>query len=340
MTHGHGDDLYRYQGLIKTNFSTNIWQYADLAPLKRFLATQLDFVDSYPEPAPESLESDIASRLELPADGVMVTAGATDAIYSLARAYSGKGLHAIVQPTFSEYRDACLLSGCRISDAMSAAEAAQKGKVVWLCNPNNPTGSVIPAEELDYLAKTHPDKLFIIDQAYASYTTQTPLGSRAALEAGNIVLLHSLTKQCCVPGLRIGYITASPNLLAPLREARQPWTVNALSIAASRFLLDNPVSIPLPMLLTESKRMQEALPRIGIATLRSATNFILCRLPGGSVAAMKEWLAREKGMLIRDASNFRTLTPSHFRIAVQRPEENTILLKQIETWLSQSGLRN
>lgn len=339
MTHGHGDDLYRYEGLIKANFSTNIWQYADLAPLKRFMATQLDFIDSYPEPEPESLEADIASRLGLPGSAVMVTAGATDAIYSLARAYAAKR-HAIVQPTFSEYGDACRIAGCRAADALKPEEAVGKGDVVWICNPNNPTGSVIPAGELADMAKAHPDKIFIIDQAYASYCIHAPMSAREAAEAGNVVLLHSLTKQCCVPGLRIGYLTASPLLLEPLRAARQPWAVNALSIAASRFLLDNPVSIPLSMLLDESRKMQKKLAQSGIEVLPSATNFFLCRLPEGEVAPLKEWLARQKGLLIRDASNFRTLTPQHFRIAVQRPEENITLFKALETWLSQSGLRN
>ena len=75
MTEGHGDDLYRYGGRISVNFSTNIWQHADHEPLKRFMASRLDFVASYPEPEPYRLERRIASRLGLDEGEVMVTAG-------------------------------------------------------------------------------------------------------------------------------------------------------------------------------------------------------------------------------------------------------------------------
>ena len=145
MLYGHGDDLYRYAGQIKVNFSSNIYAKADLSALKKHLASRLDLISNYPEPQPQELERVIATRCGIKPDELMVTNGATEAIYIIARSFkrddAGRQLsHIIVQPTFSEYADAC-----RQADIEPLAEnrGVDGRKVHWFCNPNNPTGRVV-----------------------------------------------------------------------------------------------------------------------------------------------------------------------------------------------------
>ena len=340
MIDGHGDDLFRFPPeSVRVNFSTNIWQHADLVPLRRFMAGRLGFAASYPEPAPRSLEAYIARRLDVEAAEVLVSAGATDAIYSIAAAERRRPACIIGAPTFSEYADGwCAYADVAptYTDATPEALAlAPHGAIIWLCNPNNPTGAIVRPEEIRSLAASRPDALFVIDQAYAAYCAETLLTPSDATALPNLIVLHSLTKQSCVPGLRIGYATGSAQLLERIRAVRQPWSVSALASDAARFLLENPVAIPAGGLRAEISRIAAALKGIGIGSLPTSTNFLLARLPHGlSAARLKSDLMASDGLLIRDASNFHGLTTAHFRIAAQRPAENDHLIRSLTRWIS------
>ena len=110
MIEGHGDDIHRYEaGMVRMNFSTNIYQQADHSALKAHLAERMDVINNYPEPEPLSLERMIAERLGISADCVMVTNGATEAIYLIAQKLH-RSVSIIPQPTFSEYADACRIN--------------------------------------------------------------------------------------------------------------------------------------------------------------------------------------------------------------------------------------
>ena len=160
MIQGHGDDLWRFGREVRANFSSNVYARVDLGGLKRHLASRLDVISNYPEPEPYTLEAAIAASLGIPAETVCVTAGATEAIYLIANAWKGSRT-AIVQPTFSEYEDACHLHGHMIVE--------DTPDMVWFCNPNNPTGSVVDVEDVKNMVS---DKhiIFIIDQSYGYAT--------------------------------------------------------------------------------------------------------------------------------------------------------------------------
>lgn len=333
MTEGHGDDVYRYAGQIKVNFSTNIWQYPDLSALKRFMMSRLDFVASYPEPEPYSLERHLADRLGIGDDQIMVTAGVTDAIYTIARDMAAGRRCGIVGPTFAEYADACVAAGNEPVYFSDAEKAASNSDVVWLCNPNNPDGRVTDAGWLSALIADRQSVMFVIDTAYSDYCRAGKLDMRAMLGHDNVILLHSLTKQFCVPGLRVGYMTAASENIRRLRRHRMPWAVNALASSCAEFLVDNPPVIPVDMLLAESARMQREIASMGYDVTPSATNFFLCSAPAGTAAGLKEWLVARRGLLIRDASNFTGLTSRHFRVAAQRKEENDLLIDALREWI-------
>lgn len=337
MIYGHGDDLFSYGDKIKLNFSSNIYPEADLSALKKHLSARLDMIGTYPEPQPRRLETAIAVQSGTTPDSVIVTNGATEAIYLIARLLKESSTeepltHIIQQPTFSEYADACLLNHA----AVLYDDKDVKGKkAYWLCNPNNPTGSVTPAADILNRADRQPQDIFIIDQSYEDYTLQPPVADVEATQRPNIVLLHSMTKRFCVPGLRIGYAVANPELINGLRRFQPPWSIGVPAEEAGLFLVESGFKAisSLTGYLKEARRLGRELSLIdGISVLRSETNFMLCRTGHGSAAALKDFLVSHHGILIRDASNFARLDSRYFRVAARTYNDDNMLINALNEY--------
>lgn len=327
MIEGHGDDTYRY-GHIRLNFSSNIPAYTDLSGLEAHLSRHLSLIRNYPEPSPRSLEAKIAHSIGRNPSQVLVTSGATEAIYLIAQSartlFPGEGgpTYTVVQPTFSEYESACQMFGLR--------EGAD-GDICWLCNPNNPTGEVRDEAYVRRLLRHH--RLLVIDQSYEDYT-QSPLPDLGDLT--NVVVLHSMTKRYCIPGLRLGYVTGAPEVIEVLRRCGRPWSVNALAQEAGAWLVEHsPRLVDIGAYLREAQRLREALNGIpGIEVAPTQTNFMLATIRPRTAAELKAYLAEEHGILIRDASNFRGLSVHHFRVAAQRPEDDDALVGAIRQYMA------
>lgn len=320
MLIGHGDDIYGYPD-IRMNFSSNILQHADHSLLKAHLMECFDAVSNYPEPEPYTLEQALAEKCGIDKDCVLVTNGATDAIYLIAQAYSHLP-YTVLHPTFSEYEDAC-----RMFRSVSG-----RGGVAWVCNPNNPTGETRTLAEIRALVGDH--QLLVIDQAYESYTSQPMLTPLEAVSEGNIIQMHSMTKTYAVPGLRLGYLTAAPHIIRHLRRFLRPWSVNALAIEAGLFLKEHDELLIKPD-LDEAQRLYRRLSAIPqLTVMKTTTNFMLCRHHSCKASDLKDYLAREHGILIRDASNFHGLDDHSFRVAAQLPEENDALVDALASLTS------
>ncbi|MGM9699093.1 MAG: aminotransferase class I/II-fold pyridoxal phosphate-dependent enzyme [Prevotella sp.] len=329
MITGHGDDIHEYDG-ITMNFSSNIYAHADLQPLLEHLRSRVGLIANYPEPEPRSLEGKLADMLGVPVGCVVVTNGATDAIYIVAEMLCRKGFgkQKVINPTFAEYEDACRAAGVMLDDSAD---------VVWLCNPNNPTGSVLESGELKRIADEA--RLLVVDQSYGLFTDVEPLSAKEAVELGNVIQIHSMTKSCAIPGLRLGYIVAAREWTDELRKRLRPWSVNALAIEAGHYIVDNGFRAvkDVEAYLEETQRLRGKLNEIeGVCVEPTRTNFMLCRLLRGTAVELKQRLATRYGILIRDASNFSGLTPQHFRVAAQSRDENDALVMAIDS-LMRSG---
>ncbi len=337
MIEGHGDDLYKYGKKIVSNFSSNVYNRIDHSGLYQRLNERLSTICSYPEPMPYSLESEIARRYSLTPRQVCVTNGATEAIYLIAQVFQGR-ISAVLGPTFSEYADACRVHRHKVKPFYSLDALPEDAELVWICNPNNPTGEVRNKEDLKALVDSHPDKLFIFDQSYEYFTLKSLLGIKEAASFPNVILLHSMAKQYAIPGLRVGYFTASEGLTDDVRCRRMPWSVNSLAIEAAKYLLEegDGISADIPQLLAERERLTNLLLATGMLEIwPTDTHYMLIKLRMGKAAALKDFLAVNHGILIRDASNFEGLDERFFRIATQTPEENDKLVKAISEWMEQ-----
>ncbi len=327
MLEGHGDDGYNYRGKVKMNFSSNIFSHIDLSGLKRHLSEHLDLIDHYPEPEPHALEWMIAERAGIEAGNVLVTNGATEAIYLIARLF-GRDRQCVCTPTFAEYEAAI---------SVAAELPASERMIHWICNPNNPTGAVLPLEEWRRRLGANASDIYVVDQSYAAYTLQPTLPPSVVNRCRRCLLVYSMTKRYGIPGLRLGYVVAAKRTIGRLRKYKPTWSVNALAIEAGKYLLkhDIPNFPDMHRYLAETQRLRAGLNRIeGVAALQTETNFMLVRLPRGTAAALKTYLIDRHGILVRDASNFKGLNERYIRVAAQLPEENDALVEAVKTYMS------
>lgn len=330
MLNGHGDDLHLYTD-IEINFSSNVFNHFDHSGLFAYLADRLPHISSYPEPEPVTLESEIAAHLDIAPSQVIATNGATEAIYLIAHAFSGSS-SSIITPTFSEYADACRINGHRLD--------SDTDDIIWLCNPNNPTGLTLGKDAMTELITESPDILFVIDASYAPFTLEPLITASEGVRLHNVLMLHSMTKEFAIPGLRLGYITGNASLLARIHRYRMPWSVNQLAQDAGCYLIRHAEDYRLNIteMMAERRRVADILSHIdGIQVHPSDTHILLCQTPSSSdktqtAAALKKHLAANHNILIRDAANFEGLNPSYFRIAIQTPCENDTLINAIRQW--------
>ena len=338
MIYGHGDDTFRYGDKIKLNFSSNIYAWADLSGLKEYLMEHFEVVSHYPETEPSSLEKLLAEHLGVPENTVMITSGANEAIYLIAQLYKNWA-SIIPQPTFSAYEYACKTFDHLISyDRKNDLDVMPEDRIYWICNPNNPTGNVLLKPLMNRIIRQNPRYLYVVDQSFANYTLQPMLNPSEMVDCYNLMLIGSLSKKYCIPGLRLGYIFSSPIIIDRLRQIRQPWTVNAMAIEAGKYLLtNNPQMIPdLQDYLSEAQRLRQELTVIeGIRVLKTDTHFMLVIIDFAEAWELKQWLINNYGILIRDASDFRGLDSHYFRIvALTKEDDNQLVaaIREFKKW--------
>lgn len=338
MLFGHGDDFYNSQNEVKINFSSNVWHGANLEKLKDHLIEQFNKLTHYPEPDAASLKRLLARRYEITENNVVVTNGSITAFYLLAQAWKGaKSMIAV--PSFSEYEDACRLHEHELSFFSTSddlSELSLEGQnFCWICNPNNPDGKLLHRTEMIGLLTANRNTKFIVDQAYVAFTTEDMLKPSDIKNHPNLILVQSISKAYNIPGLRIGYIVASPEITDEINKYLIPWSINAIAIEASKYILIHPAQFTLPIRKWQ-RETAELIYQLNkfdnLEVIPTATTFFLVRLKKGTAADLKKFLWENYGILIRDASNFRGLDETYIRLSTQTTAENQILIDAIREW--------
>lgn len=336
MIDGHGNDIYKYKDKVLVDFSSNVLQSVHTAEIIECVRKNATCVTNYPEPDAESLRASIAEFHSVNENNVLVTNGSAEAFYMLAQCFTGmKSL--IYTPAFSEYEDACVAHRHELffcTNINSNYIIEQGTQLVWIGNPNNPDGTLLSASYIYSLCISAPETFFIVDEAYGDlcigFESVVPLLSKVP----NLIVVKSLTKTFAIPGLRLGYILASEELLC--RLVRIPWRVNSLAVHVGNFILDNYCRLmpDIHFITEESSFLQKQLQSVsGLEVFPSPCNYFLIRLHKGRADDLKEYLVQECGFLIRNAANFRGLNTAYFRIAVQDRESNLKLVTSIRNWI-------
>ncbi len=296
--------------------------------------------DRYPDRSAVRLREAIAEREGASADQVVVGNGAVQIIWTVAFSFLEPGRKAlVVTPTFGEYEVASRLAGAavlrfsrttesggfrldvrRLEHTLSGVQPA----VVWLCNPNNPTGEYLTPPEIQRLYRAATEPLFVVDEAYASFMPDfQPLHGLERL-----LRIRSLTKDFAVPGLRLGYAVGSRNVVQALRKMIPPWSVNAPAMEAGIAMLRDEEFLrdSIPRLLDESGRLREAIAQAGWEVLRSPVHYFLVRV--GNATTFRRRMLVNRKIMVRDCTSFGL--PDYIRISPRHPAENDLLISAME----------
>ncbi len=296
-------------------------------------------LDQYPDRDCLELRTALTAFLGVAPSRILAGNGASELLWLVAMAFVRRGSRVLVLgPTFCEYGRAATLMGGRVTTWRAREEAdfvpepaeiaahleSLRPPVVFLCNPNNPTGAVLPAEVIAGWARQHARTLFVVDEAYLPFTPCR--SSTLALAEPNVLVLGSMTKDFGLAGLRLGYAAGDKDLIALLKKVQPPWSVNALAQAAGVAALRDPGyrQRSLERLARATQELVAGLTRLGLAPVASATHFFMVCVGDGCV--FRAALLRH-GVLVRDCASFEL--PAYVRIAARRPEDNERLLAVI-----------
>jgi threonine-phosphate decarboxylase len=363
----HGGDIYgaaRYLGCRPEeilDFSANISPFGLPPSVRRAIIENLDCVINYPQPGNPDLVSAIAGYLNVREENIIPGNGATELIYLTVRAINpGKAL--LVAPCFSEYERALQAVRSRV-DYFYLREENEfildvKGllnrmsddyDMFILCNPNNPTGTVIGLHEMERIIKGAVDKgiYVVIDEAFMDFIAEEDRYSVIRLigEYKNLVVIRAFTKFFGMPGLRLGYgLVSSRVLKLGMESIKEPWSVNLLAEKAGIAVLQDKGYINgiREWIARERDFLYRCIQGIGLLKpYRSFANFILFRIDGEDInsGALKK-LMLERGILVRDASNFEGLNDKFIRVAVKSREANLSLINALKEIMGKEGSGN
>ncbi|MGH9991773.1 MAG: pyridoxal phosphate-dependent aminotransferase [Nitrososphaera sp.] len=299
----------------------------------------------YPDPECTELRKSLARYLQVDIDTIAVGNGAVEIIYWFARAFANKRV-AIPVPTFCEYELSSQKAGAAITfsplhefelDADSVIENAKGADALFLCNPNNPTGTLATREIKKIVESIDSQTKILLDECFIELVDD-PDGNSLVDRIGefeNLVILRSLTKSFGLAGLRVGYSVCNPSLARALSANKIPWNVNGLAQAAGIAALVDPDHLPRARMLIKKERgfLRDKVQRMNnYDPFRSDANFFMVRLRDGDSRRFKDAMLKKTGVLVRDCSTFRGMDAQHVRIAVKTRRENLLLIRALETF--------
>ncbi len=353
MIRGHGGNIHELARELGCDpgdiidMSSNVNPLGPPEGLVDHLREHLDAITSLPQVDAAGIIRSFAAHHGLPEDRILAGNGTTEFIYALPLALQSRRA-LILGPTYADYGDACAMHDVPAAfliadenrnfapDVEAAVRMADNADTVFICNPNNPTGAFIPADDLAGLCRSRPNALFIIDESYLPFVDDGESHTLANRDLPNAIVLNSMSKIFRVPGLRIGFLTGPPPIIDRIGRYALPWSVNALAQAAVAFLMDNPdaqaefIRGTRETLAAERREFESALSAMpSIQSFPTQTSFILLRLNGGLTAeGVCGRLARRR-ILIRDCSNFKGLSDRHIRISLKTGGTNRVVLEAL-----------
>ena len=304
-------------------------------------ASALAIVNLYPDGSCWDLTGRLAARLHVGRDQLVFGNGSNEVLELVAHVFLAPGTEAIMgQYGFVVYKLATLLMGARPVEvamprfaydlAAMRAAVTPRTRVVFLDNPNNPTGTAHPQAELADFARSLPDDvLLVLDEAYAEYQDAAP-DFRPLIAAGRPVLCtRTFSKIYGLAGLRIGYGFTRPDIAALLQRARAPFNINSVAQAAAVAALDDAEFVRRSREANRAglRQLEAGCRKLGLEWIPSQANFILVEVPDGANAFA---FLQARGTIVRP---FGTL-PNHVRISVGTSAQNQRCLANLRTYLA------
>ncbi len=304
------------------------------------LSSAIGGVGMYPDGSGHVLRARIAAKHGLRIEQVTLGNGSNDILVLLAETFLTPEFEAVyAQYAFAVYPIAvqAASAGARVAKANSPDHAMPLGhdpatilaavgprtRVVFIANPNNPTGTWMGDHELDVLLRAIPqDVIVVLDEAYHEYSAPAgvPDGMQWLARHPNLVITRTFSKAFGLAGLRIGYALSDPDIADLLNRVRQPFNVSVAGLAAATAALDDQAHLDATLALNRQElgRLREGLTAMGLKVLPSAANFVLCDV-GRPAAALNDALLRQ-GVIVRPLLNYGL--PNHLRITTGTAAQN------------------
>lgn len=289
-------------------------------------------LENYPDELADPLRTKLAQLHELPDEHIIVSNGASESLAVLARYFRGKKA-CILQPSFSEYQRTLLAEDVQVESlivddisqyAFSLAKIKQAMiavEVIYLCNPNNPTGVLIEADTIEQLLQ-HGEKhncTVVVDEAFMDWTDEAESVIPLIAKYDNLIVVRSMTKMYCLAGIRLGYILTqkAPNL----RKHYSHWNVSNIAIKIGERCLELNEFVKYSTRMNEIWReeLKSFLIDFDCEVSASRTNYILFRLPKKFQPDDFFGYLLKKGIVLRHTYNFIGLHGEWFRVAIKKP---------------------
>lgn len=307
---------------------------------------ELDELTRYPDGNGFALKQRLAERCGVQPDQVTLGNGSNDILELVARAWLGPGSNAV----FSEFAFAIYPIVTQAVGAQARVTPAREWghdlhamleaidsqtRVVFIANPNNPTGTWFGPQALaEFLAAVPEDVLVVLDEAYIEYAEgeQLPDGLNYLAAHSNLLVSRTFSKAYGLASLRVGYALSSPAVADVLNRVRQPFNVNSLALAAACAALDDVEYLERSRRLNEAgmRQLEDGLRGLGLAWIPSRANFIAVNL-GMNAAPVYEGLLRE-GVIVRPVAGYGM--PEHLRVSIGQPHENARFLDALKRVLA------
>ncbi|MDO8734680.1 MAG: threonine-phosphate decarboxylase CobD [Elusimicrobiota bacterium] len=327
------------------DFSANINPFGLPKSIKNIITNNIHSIIHYPDSECTDLKDTLKKYLKIGAENLLIGNGSAELIFLIAQALKPKKV-LIPIPTFSEYETAVNLTGGKCIflktrenenfeiDITQIDKFLPNIDLIFICNPNNPTGLVFSQEKLLLLAKNckKHNVILVIDEAFIDFLKNVEESTMIKIvkNCSNVLVLRSLTKFFAIPGLRVGYLVGNKKIIKRISKFQPTWSVNCFGQLVSNQIINdlNYIKQTRECILKEKEIFFKKLEMIsGLKPYPPSANFILCKLIENrfNSKTLSDLLAR-KGILIRDCSNFRGLNNKFIRFAVRKHQENEILM--------------
>lgn len=339
----HGGDWAGYRaefGCDALDFSANVSPLGLPAGVAAAITNALPTADRYPDPLCRELRAALAGAEGVPADWILCGNGAADLIFRLALAVRPRRA-LLPAPTFAEYEAALQTVGCAVQRVFLREEntfavteefidaVTTETDIVFLCQPNNPTGQVTPPALVERLVRRCAacGAVLVVDECFLDFLPDRDAWTAKQLlrDAPQLVILKAFTKLYAMAGVRLGYaLCGDATLLEKTRGAGQPWAVSSLAQAAGLAALqETAYAGAVRALIAEQRpRMAAGLRALGLRVMDGQANYLLFR----ATPDFGEKL-RRRGAVVRSCANYPGLDAAWYRTAVRTAEENTRLLQ-------------
>ncbi|ADQ15603.1 threonine-phosphate decarboxylase CobD [Halanaerobium hydrogeniformans] len=366
MEHLHGGNLIKaakksgFEPEELIDFSANINFLGPPEIILDEIKRNVKGIENYPEANAKRIKKLIAEHHQLSKQSVTVGSGASELIYQITKVLKPKKVM-VVDPTFSEYELAAKSIGAevchfklkkendfKIDSTKVIAELSEDIDLIFICNPNNPTGALLNLNKIEEIlaAASAKDILFVLDEAFIDFLSAAEDYTALKLldKYSNLIIMRSLTKLFALPGLRLGYTLAAEDISIDLEKNRDPWSVNYFAQLAAEIIFTERKEIEqyleksFKKIAAEKNYLYSNLQQIeDLKVFKANANFIFIDISETGLSAKKlQNKLLESKIMIRNCDSYNGLEDDYIRIAIKDRKNNELLINNLKKILNQS----